>query len=80
MGDDPGTWITPSMKSAYLELHRQGLAHSVECHRDGKLVGGLYGVSIGRMFSANQCSIDRPTRQKSLWRICVDCWRQSVIP
>jgi len=50
MGNDPGTWITPSMKSAYLELHHQGLAHSIECHREGKLVGGLYGVSIGRMF------------------------------
>lgn len=38
------------MKSAYVELHRHGLAHSIECHREGELVGGLYGVGIGRMF------------------------------
>jgi len=45
-----GTWITPAMISAYTELHRQGLAHSVETWMEDKLVGGLYGVSLGRMF------------------------------
>jgi len=45
-----GTWITPEMTTAYLELHRQGYAHSVECWQDNRLVGGLYGVSIGRLF------------------------------
>jgi leucyl/phenylalanyl-tRNA--protein transferase len=45
-----GTWITPAMISAYTELHRQGLAHSVETWMGGKLVGGLYGISLGRMF------------------------------
>ena len=45
-----GTWITDEMKAAYCELHRQGHAHSVEAWQDGKLVGGLYGVSIGRAF------------------------------
>ena len=45
-----GTWITPAMISVYTELHRQGLAHSVETWRDDELVGGLYGVSLGRMF------------------------------
>ncbi len=45
-----GTWITPAMKRAYLELHRMGFAHSVEAWQDGKLVGGLYGVHRGRMF------------------------------
>jgi leucyl/phenylalanyl-tRNA--protein transferase len=46
----PGTWITPEMQAAYLELHRQGHAHSVETWRDGSLVGGLYGVQIGAAF------------------------------
>ncbi|HEC20319.1 MAG TPA: leucyl/phenylalanyl-tRNA--protein transferase [Gammaproteobacteria bacterium] len=46
----PGTWITHEMKQAYLKLHQQGAAHSAECWLDGKLVGGLYGVSIGRAF------------------------------
>ncbi len=45
-----GTWITPAIRAAYGELHRLGYAHSVETWMDGELVGGLYGVSIGRMF------------------------------
>jgi leucyl/phenylalanyl-tRNA--protein transferase len=44
------TWITPAMKKAYVELHRRGLAHSVEAWQDGDLVGGLYGVSLGTAF------------------------------
>jgi len=46
----PGTWITPEMKQAYLSLHTLGYAHSVECWQDGQLIGGLYGVAIGRVF------------------------------
>lgn len=45
-----GTWISPEMKAAYLKLHKIGMAHSAEIWRDGKLVGGLYGVSMGRVF------------------------------
>lgn len=45
-----GTWITDEMKSAYIELHRMGYARSAEAWQDGKLVGGLYGVSMGRAF------------------------------
>ncbi len=45
-----GTWITPSMIDAYCELHARGCAHSVEAWRDGRLAGGLYGVTLGRMF------------------------------
>ena len=45
-----GTWITPSIIEAYTKLHRAGNAHSVEAWRDGRLIGGLYGVAIGRMF------------------------------
>ena len=45
-----GTWITDEMKAAYCELHRRNVAHSVEAWQEGKLVGGLYGVSIGRAF------------------------------
>jgi leucyl/phenylalanyl-tRNA--protein transferase len=44
------TWITPEMVDAYCELHRQGYAHSVESWRDGRLVGGLYGIALGRVF------------------------------
>jgi leucyl/phenylalanyl-tRNA--protein transferase len=45
-----GTWITGEMLEAYCRLHDLGFAHSVEAHRDGELVGGLYGVSLGSMF------------------------------
>lgn len=45
-----GTWITSEMEEAYVRLHDLGWAHSVETHEAGELVGGLYGVSIGRMF------------------------------
>ena len=45
-----GTWITPEMHAAYMELHRLGHAHSVEAWKDGALVGGLYGVALGRVF------------------------------
>ena len=45
-----GTWITAGMRAAYLELHRLGHAHSVEVFEGAELVGGIYGVAIGRMF------------------------------
>ena len=45
-----GTWITPEVRSAYGELHRRGYVHSVETWRAGRLVGGLYGVTLGRVF------------------------------
>ena len=48
--DAPGTWISPAMIAAYTRLFEAGYAHSVETWRDGVLVGGLYGVEIGRMF------------------------------
>jgi len=46
----PETWITPDMLDAYVNLHRAGFAHSFESWFEGKLVGGLYGVAIGKVF------------------------------
>ncbi len=45
-----GSWITADMQAAYLELHRLGHAHSVEVFAGSALVGGIYGVAVGRMF------------------------------
>ena len=45
-----GTWITPAMLTAYGKLHNSGHAHSVEVWQDDQLVGGLYGIAIGKMF------------------------------
>lgn len=47
---EPGTWITPAMLDAYLELHRLGYAHSVEAWAGGELAGGMYGISLGSLF------------------------------
>ncbi len=46
----PGTWLVPEMRAAYLRLHQLGYAHSFETWRGDALVGGLYGMAIGRMF------------------------------
>lgn len=45
-----GTWIDGEMITAYCKLHELGYAHSVECWRNGKLAGGLYGVALGKTF------------------------------
>jgi leucyl/phenylalanyl-tRNA---protein transferase len=49
-GGQAGTWIHPEMQAAYFLLYEQGWAHSVETWLDGRLVGGLYGLAIGRAF------------------------------
>jgi len=46
----PGTWINEDMIAAYERLHELGRAHSVETYHEGQLIGGLYGVSLGRAF------------------------------
>ena len=45
-----GTWITDEIKEAYTRLHREGYAHSAEVWQNGELVGGLYGVRMGKIF------------------------------
>ena len=44
------SWILPQMQEAYIRLHEEGFAHSVEVHKEGKLVGGLYGLAMGKAF------------------------------
>lgn len=48
--DGEGTWILPEIRSAYINLHNLGYAHSVEAWRDGELAGGLYGVALEKAF------------------------------
>jgi leucyl/phenylalanyl-tRNA--protein transferase len=59
-----GTWITRAMKKAYLELHRQGYAHSAEAWSDGRLAGGLYGVSLGAAFFGESMFARAPDASK----------------
>jgi leucyl/phenylalanyl-tRNA--protein transferase len=79
-----GTWITPEMTAAYCKLHAQGFAHSVECRFDGSLVGGLYGVAIGRVFfgesmfsrepNASKVAFCHLVRQLASWEFgLIDC-------
>ncbi|MBZ5486338.1 leucyl/phenylalanyl-tRNA--protein transferase [Halomonas aquamarina] len=48
--ENTGTWITDEMYNAYVTLHRLGIAHSIEVHQAGQLVGGLYGLAMGPVF------------------------------
>ncbi|MDF2180478.1 leucyl/phenylalanyl-tRNA--protein transferase [Neptuniibacter sp. CAU 1671] len=45
-----GTWITREMRQSYIELHKSGYAHSVEMYQEGEIVGGLYGLALGKLF------------------------------
>ncbi|SDM60279.1 leucyl/phenylalanyl-tRNA--protein transferase [Maricaulis salignorans] len=61
------TWINDGIFGLYLELHRHGHAHSVECRRDGELVGGLYGVSLGgAFFGESMFSLQRDASKVAL--------------
>lgn len=62
--DQTGTWITPGMKHAYSELHRAGFCHSLESWREDLLVGGMYGVSIGRFFAGESMFYREPNASK----------------
>jgi leucyl/phenylalanyl-tRNA---protein transferase len=61
------TWISEAVVQSYLELYRLGFAHTVECWRENKLVGGLYGVSIaGAFFGESMFSIDKDASKVAL--------------
>lgn len=61
---EEGTWISDEMEAAYLELHREGYAASVEVYEEGKLAGGLYGVAIGRCFFGESMFSERVNGSK----------------
>lgn len=63
--DGPGTWITDDMQAAYIALHRLGRAHSIETWADDELVGGLYGVQSGRVFSGESMFSRRDDASKA---------------
>lgn len=82
-GED-GTWITEEMLQAYLDLHNAGFAHSVEAWQDGQLVGGLYGIALGKVFfgesmfsrisGASKVAFVNLVKQLQLWQFeLIDC-------
>jgi len=83
-GGQTGTWITARMLKGYAALHDLGYAHSVETWRDGDLVGGLYGVALGRAFfgesmftratDASKIALVHLARQLERWHFgLIDC-------
>jgi len=79
-----GTWITDAMRSAYQQLHEMGVAHSVEVWHDEQLVGGLYGLAMGRLFfgesmfsradNASKVGFVTLVRQLQQWDfVLIDC-------
>lgn len=76
---EPGTWITPAMHESYVELHRRGLAHSIETWRGGALVGGLYGVALGRVFFGESMFTRATDASKvAMARLVAECGRRGV--
>ena len=83
-GDSEGTWITTEMRAAYARLAALGYAHSIEAWQDEQLVGGLYGVAIGRIFfgesmfarvsDASKVAFATLVRQLQQWQFrMIDC-------
>ncbi len=60
-----GTWITPAMMECYCALHERGFAHSAEAWREGRLVGGLYGISLGGVFVGESMFAAQPDASKA---------------
>jgi len=75
----PGTWITREMHEAYVLLHRRGLAHSFETWHEGRLVGGLYGVGLGRVFFGESMFTRATDASKvALARLVSECVSRNV--
>ena len=77
-----GTWLIPDMVAAYTKLHEMGFAHSIEAWQDDKLVGGLYGVSLGRAFFGESMFARAPDASKVAFVACVrqlDAWNIGLI-
>ncbi len=87
---ETGTWLNKEMQAAYQKLHEMGYAHSIEVYSDNNLVGGLYGVSIGRIFygesmfsrqtNASKVALIALTQQLRLWNyLLIDCQMASPL-
>lgn len=70
------TWINKPIRNLFTALHREGHAHSVECWtKDGKLAGGLYGLTIGAVFCGESMfSVERDASKIALVHLCAMLW------
>ena len=81
-GQDGDTWITKNMKNAYISLYKSGVAHSVEVTYEDKLVGGLYGLSIGKCFFGESMFHKVNDASKvALWHLVnkLEAWEFNII-
>lgn len=77
--DEPSTWISEDMIAAYCELHELGFAHSVETYLDNELVGGLYGISIGKVFCAESMFHTKAEASKvAFYNLCQFLTRNNI--
>jgi len=73
-----GTWLTVEMKEAYIELYDMGHAHSIETYYNGELVGGLYGLAIGKgFFGESMFSLMSDASKVSLYALSSICVKKS---
>lgn len=72
----PETWINTPIMETFIKLHHKGHAHSVECHHDGELVGGVYGLSIGgAFFGESMFSRSRDASKIALAHLVARLWK-----
>jgi len=72
----PKTWINAEIRNLFIALHDEGHAHSVECWKDGALVGGLYGLAFGGVFAGESMFSHTPNASKiALIHLCARLWR-----
>jgi len=79
---DDGTWINPAIRSVYVELFERGYAHSIETWVDDNLVGGLYGLAIGRVFfGESMFHVQRDASKLALVHLCrqLERWNYGLI-
>ena len=74
-----GTWINSQMIDAYLEMHQAGFAHSIECRDQGELVGGLYGISLGKVFFGESMFSKAANTSKLCLKYLVDSTNYEMI-
>ena len=77
--DKPGTWINSQMVEAYITMHEAGFAHSIECRDGDELIGGLYGIALGRIFFGESMFSRVANASKLCLKQLVDCGRYELI-
>ena len=76
---DGGTWILPEFQNAYTELHKNGFAHSVEVWMNDEIIGGLYGVQIGKVFfGESMFSYQSNASKAALIFLCEHCTKNGI--